>query len=1543
MLSHYYASEYNEDRKLLAFTDSVQDASHRAGFFGSRTYRFNLRRAIQVMLESTEEEPLLTEAAESVTRFWRPDVGVEKLVATLMPPDLREYPGYQAFLSSSKNEVPPALLQGLLTRLSWEIVMEYGHAVRVGRTLETTLCSTARFDSAQIDRVARELKLDIEEQDLLGPPSRVVSEENVRHWLWGLLRRWRVRGGITHPLLGRYLRAGADRFQLSKYAEPLLSPFGPGSVLPVFITDRGIEPGHRALESVVVSGERHGWYRDWAIRALSPMLTVDSLTELHRIALRRLANVGILENRQNQQVSTWGIRPEALRLTKHVTELLCTMCRRHYTVTKDEREILIDKRCPQYRCGGHLADAPIEPNTYYANYYRSGRLERIFPREHTGMLSRKQREEIEERFKQGTSPDGPNLIVCTPTLEMGIDVGDLSATMLCSVPPSTANFLQRIGRAGRRTGNALCLTMAVSRPHDLYFQAEPMEMLSGAVLPPGCFLDAPEILKRQFVAYAMDAWAAHEGDDVKIPRNCAMVLTEAGWAAFPGRFLEFYKREQSRLLDSFLEMFGSGLSPANLERIRQYGVSTEVTEAITDAFETVRRERDELRSMYKRANRRHAEIGRNPESADDPEVDKNELGEALAVIRRLIEELGNKYTLNVLTDEGVIPNYAFPEPGVYLDSVIRIERPNAAIKHRTYTFLRPASSAIREFAPFNSFYADGRKVRIDEVDLGTRDRSRLEDWRFCPACNHMELVGEQRDTAEGCPRCKTDGWTDAGQVRTLVNFRRARSLTGSPTAAVTDDSDDREEQYYELQELIDVGPENLCGARAIKSLPFGVELLRDLRMRQVNFGMAGPAIGGGMEVAGQNLSASGFEVCAFCGRVRGANGRIDGASQIRHLPQCRSRRPGMKEKTRTIHLYRQIASEAIRILLPVSQVGHDAATASFQAALQLGFRRHFQGAPGHLLVRAQQEPLPDETGHRRFLIVFDAVPGGTGYLSELWQGDTFFRVLEGALRALVVCDCRKDPTKDGCYRCLYAYQEQRNLEIISSRLAERMLKEILDKEGELAEVGTLSDLPMDILLESELERRFLSLLLNRIAEIPRASWKQVVSHGQACYRISLPIELPGKGTQDIVWDIVPQENLGPREGVDVPCRPDFIFKPRLPQNLREGVSTRPLPLAVFCDGLAYHVKPDQPLGGIADDIRKRTSLLHSHHFHVWSLTWKDVEGFASGSDALPQTAIFGRVPLTGVNQLWEMTSSRRTAVPSWPKREAGRLGSMEMLIEYLRNPWDEAWRDLARCYLLQWVSAGPLLSVEAARRAEERLELEPRRFTLPVDSPGSATGPGRPDTISRADVQGWLAALVRADSRGLSEGDLGAVWCLLRLFDEAEGRSAPEFETSWRSFLQAWNLVQFHDGVRVVSSECPPDVYEEAFAPTEAPLAAESAVGPVADAGPNSEDAYESLLELATAASRALLLALRGRCLPAPQFDFELPGDPGRCGPQADLAWPELLVAILSEQQLEDQGAFERAGFLVWSHPVDVTAVTDELARRSTNPPASSSNGKESR
>lgn len=66
---------------------------------------------------------------------------------------------------------------------------------------------------------------------------------------------------------------------------------------------------------------------------------------------------------------------------------------------------------------------------------------------HHGSLSRELREEVEARLKAHTAPV---TAICTSTLEMGIDVGDVQSVVQLGAPPDVAALRQRLGRSGRR-------------------------------------------------------------------------------------------------------------------------------------------------------------------------------------------------------------------------------------------------------------------------------------------------------------------------------------------------------------------------------------------------------------------------------------------------------------------------------------------------------------------------------------------------------------------------------------------------------------------------------------------------------------------------------------------------------------------------------------------------------------------------------------------------------------------------------------------------------------------------------------------------------------------------------------------------------------------------------------------------------------------------------------------------------------------------------------------------------------------------------------
>ena len=111
-----------------------------------------------------------------------------------------------------------------------------------------------------------------------------------------------------------------------------------------------------------------------------------------------------------------------------------------------------------------------------ANYTAKEIWNVLLQKEHTGLLERNDREELNACLKEVEmrKPWDTNLLSCTPTLEMGIDIGDLSTIVLCNILPTHGSILQRAGRAGRKDGNSLSIVVANARPHDLYFYAEPL-------------------------------------------------------------------------------------------------------------------------------------------------------------------------------------------------------------------------------------------------------------------------------------------------------------------------------------------------------------------------------------------------------------------------------------------------------------------------------------------------------------------------------------------------------------------------------------------------------------------------------------------------------------------------------------------------------------------------------------------------------------------------------------------------------------------------------------------------------------------------------------------------------------------------------------------------------------------------------------------------------------------------------------------------------------------------------------------------------------
>ena len=114
--------------------------------------------------------------------------------------------------------------------------------------------------------------------------------------------------------------------------------------------------------------------------------------------------------------------------------------------------------------------------------------------EHSAQIPGPERERIENAFKGDN--ERINTLVCTPTLEMGVNIGALDAVLMRNVPPLPANYWQRAGRAGRQFRMALDITYARSASHDRAYFNEPLKLLEGQLEPPSFNLRNPVMVAK---------------------------------------------------------------------------------------------------------------------------------------------------------------------------------------------------------------------------------------------------------------------------------------------------------------------------------------------------------------------------------------------------------------------------------------------------------------------------------------------------------------------------------------------------------------------------------------------------------------------------------------------------------------------------------------------------------------------------------------------------------------------------------------------------------------------------------------------------------------------------------------------------------------------------------------------------------------------------------------------------------------------------------------------------------------------------------------
>lgn len=1484
MIVQLYSSTYNDDKKLLTFSDNVQDAAHRAGFFNGRTFRFNFRTALQKVILTAGDGLTLAQLPAAFIDYWSKQFDENQYISTFLAPNMDWLHDYEYLKNHGILPEGSTLRRDVDRRIGWEIISEYGFQARIGRTLEKTGSSVAYFDPELLKMAAKRMLEPIRNE--IGG-FRALDEDRLTRFLLGLIVHIKDQGGISQPVLKSYIGGFGNTYVIN--SKIWMPNFGPYSRAPAFLTTRR---GTRFDQLYSASATHRTWYLSWAEKCfldLTPMAAAVS-KPLYDLVLKILVDEKVFEENRVRGDGVWGIRPEALRVSARVKQFRCERCGHNISVAEEESAFFEDAPCQRFHCYGKYS--PQETSVdYYGKLYATGDVERIFAKEHTGLLKRPEREQLELEFKaadKNRQPWFPNLLSCTPTLEMGIDIGNLSSLVLCSVPPAQANYLQRIGRAGRRDGNALNLTVANARPHDLYFFAEPEEMLAGYVDSPGIFLDASAVLERQFTAFCFDRWVAVDNIAV-IPKKLGQVLNNlepVDHKKFPHNFIHYIETNQADLFDSFVGLFSGnvGISPESVKNLKMFiegdrDWQGSLRYRIMNGLHSRKKERDSLRKKVQIMNGKINKKKKGPKDKNF-EKDLRELGIEKSALQALVKNISDRNTYNFFTDEGLLPNYAFPEVGVMLKSLIyrkklQVQEGESSYDTWSYEYERPARSAIEELAPANTFYASGRRVKVDQVDMTVSD---VETWRFCNNCSHKELIGKEEEK-KSCIMCGSTMWADEGQKRLMLKMRQVFASTPDRKSRISDDSDDRDPTFYNKQMLVEFDDTQVVEAFKVDAdFPFGFDFLSKVDFCEINFGEK-TEIGKKFSIAGVEMPRKGFSLCRVCGKIQ------EDHKGPAHAFTCTARdQESDKNLIECIYLYRQFTSEAIRILLPVSIIEEsDKKLQSFIAAMQLGLKKQFKGKIDHLQTTVHEEPLADSSFKRKYLVLYDTVPGGTGYLKQLMRSkDQLMEVIELSLEALRSCRCNQDEDKDGCYRCLFAYRNSYNMPKTSRNTAIELFAEILSYRDKLVKTDSIRNIPLNTLIESELEARFIGALKLCRSENLSILLKSDLVNGKPGYFLKIG---------ERAYYIEPQVKIGKQDGVSVPSRADFVIR-------AARVNDAMKPVAVFLDGYAYH------RDRVGEDMAQRMAIVQSGKFHVWSMSWHDVENvFKTQKDFYVDYLEPSGLPSGG--KFYELLTGYGLS----DLKELNKLNSFDLLVRFLQEPEEDKWR------LFSFVFS--LIHIDAVRFAGQEV-IEKWTTDLETNMPEEIA-----EKIKETDcpcLYGLLTAKSHEDNVQLQQfvvteqeavtppGNAVGVRVGCCLDDEEAHRQKKVFQVVWNGFLRLYNLFQFlpfaffvtkdglkkkaYDGIKLFDETIP------------------SGDGPSVEP---EQESWHEIREITDKTLHGLLDTLRNNDWPVPEAGYELQNSEGEIIASAELAWEELKIAFLLDEELEFESRFVNAQWKVYS------------------------------